>query len=144
MERKGIGMKGKMLKEVQFVDDEHEKFFLDNIVRCRYEEVYHHALIYCLGISETTRRNIDSIYDFATGCIKTECLCEDWQTSGRIRIVRLAFCLYCEGTPSVNDMEDVDSKLAECREYTVGQIFCCEYAKYFLEAIKLRYPEYCL
>lgn len=41
-------------------------------------------------------------------------------------------------------MEDVDSKLAECREYTVGQIFCCEYAKYFLEAIKLRYPEYCL
>ena len=53
MERKGIGMKGKMLKEVQFVDDEHEKFFLDNIVRCRYEEVYHHALIYCLGISET-------------------------------------------------------------------------------------------
>ena len=76
MERKGIGMKGKMLKEVQFVDDEHEKFFLDNIVRCRYEEVYHHALIYCLGISETTRRNIDSIYDFATGCIKTECLCE--------------------------------------------------------------------
>lgn len=34
---KGIGMKGKMLKEVQFVDDEHEKFFLDNIVRCRYE-----------------------------------------------------------------------------------------------------------
>ena len=61
MERKGIGMKGKMLKEVQFVDDEHEKFFLDNIVRCRYEEVYHHALIYCLGISETTRRNIDSL-----------------------------------------------------------------------------------
>ena len=112
-------MKGKMLKEVQFVDDEHEKFFLDNIVRCRYEEVYHHALIYCLGISETTRRNIDSIYDFATGCIKTECLCEDWQTSGSIRIVRLAFCLYCDGTPSVNDMEDVDSKLAECREYTV-------------------------
>ncbi|URW87307.1 DUF6075 family protein [Blautia wexlerae] len=137
-------MKGKMLKEVQFVDDEHEKFFLDNIVRCRYEEVYHHALIYCLGISETTRRNIDSIYDFATGCIKTECLCEDWQTSGSIRIVRLAFCLYCDGTLSVNDMEDVDSKLAECREYTVGQIFCREYAKYFLEAIKLRYPEYCL
>ncbi|MFR5914077.1 MAG: hypothetical protein ACLUGJ_02550 [Blautia wexlerae] len=25
---KGIGMKGKMLKEVQFVDDEHEKIFL--------------------------------------------------------------------------------------------------------------------
>ena len=106
-----------MLKEVQFVDDEHEKFFLDNIVRCRYEEVYHHALIYCLGISETTRRNIDSIYDFATVCIKTECLCEDWQTSGSIRIVRLAFCLYCEGTPSVNDMEDVNSKLAECILY---------------------------
>ena len=86
MERKGIGMKGKMLKEVQFVDDEHEKFFLDNIVRCRYEEVYHHALIYCLGISETTRRNIDSIYDFATGCIKQNVFVKTGRRAGVLEL----------------------------------------------------------
>ena len=84
MERKGIGMKGKNVKKkYNLWMTNMKKFFLDNIVRCRYEEVYHHALIYCLGISETTRRNIDSIYDFATGCIKNRnVLCEDWQTSG--------------------------------------------------------------
>ena len=32
------------------------------------------ALCYCLGISDDTRRNIDRIYDFETGCIQPECL----------------------------------------------------------------------
>lgn len=67
-------------------DDEHEKFFLDNIVRCRYEEVYHHALIYCLGISETTRRNIDSIYDFATGCIKQNVFVKTGRRAGVLEL----------------------------------------------------------
>ena len=34
-------------------------------------QVYHKALCYCLGISDDTRRNVDSIYDFKTGCVKT-------------------------------------------------------------------------
>ena len=27
--------------------------------------------------------------------------------------------------------------------YTVEELFCCGYARYFWEAIKIRYPEYC-
>ena len=50
-----------------------------------------------------TRRNINSIYDFKTGCVKTECLHEGWQTSGSMKVVRMAFNLYCNGTPSVDD-----------------------------------------
>ena len=82
--------------------------------------------------------------NFKTGSIITECLQRGWQTSGSIRIVRLAFNLYCNGTPSVDDMESTEAKIAECGEYAVEQIFCCSYARYFWEAIKLRYPEYCL
>lgn len=60
---------------------------------------YCKALCYCLGISDDTRRNINSIYDFKTGCVKTECLHEGWQTSGSMKVVRMALNLYCNGTP---------------------------------------------
>ena len=65
--------------------------------------MYHKAFCYCLGISVDTRRNINSIYDFKTGCVKTECLHEGWQTSGSMKVVRMAFNLYCNGTQSVDD-----------------------------------------
>ena len=133
-----------VLNGIRFASREHEEFFLSYFERCRYKDVYHIALVYCLGISETTRQNVDEIYNFETGSINIECLQRGWQTSGSIRIVRLAFNLYCNGTPSVDDMKSAEAKIAECEEYSVEQIFCCSYARYFWEAIKLRYPEYCL
>ncbi len=62
--------------------------------KARYQDVYHKVIVYCLGISDETRRNIYSIYDFKTGCVKTECLHEGWQTSGSVKLVRMAFNLY--------------------------------------------------
>lgn len=105
--------------------------------------MYHKALMYCLGIDRDTRVNVDRIYDFRTGCVKTECLYEGWQTSGSMKIVRMAFNLYCNGTPSVLDIEDAEARLEECQCYTVEDLFCCGYARYFWEAVKIRYPEYC-
>ena len=100
--------------------------------------------MYCLGIDRDTRENAEQIYDFKTGYVKTECLHEGWQTSGSVRIVRLAFNLYCDGTPSVYDYErDSERQVNECREYSVSDLFCCGYARYFWEAVKIRYPEYC-
>ena len=72
--------------------------------------MYHKALCYCLGISDDTRRNINSIYDFKTGCVKTECLHEGWQTSGSMKVVRMAFNLYCNGTPSVDDYTKIEGQ----------------------------------
>lgn len=134
----------KITNTTTFRNQEHEEFYIENLMRCRYQDAYHKALIYCLGISSDTRRNIKRIYDFNTGDIKPKCLQEGWQTSGSLRVVRLAFNLYCNGTPSVSGKRNVTDKLAECRCYTVEDIFCCEYARYFWEAIRIRYPEYCL
>ena len=67
-------------KEIIFISDAHEKFYYEKLKEVRYQDVYHKALVYCLGISDDTRRNIYSIYDFKTGCVKTECLHEGWQT----------------------------------------------------------------
>lgn len=114
-----------------FISDAHEKFYYEKLKEVRYQDVYHKALCYCLGISDDTRRNIKSIYDFKTGCVKTECLQEGWQTSGSVKVVRMAFNLYCNGTPSVFDYEDMEEQIDECRNYTVEELFCCAYAPYF-------------
>lgn len=126
-----------------FKDEKHKEFYQTYMKKCRRQDVYHKALIYCLGISEDTRVNIDRIYDLRTGYVKTECLQEGWQTSGSVRIVRMAFNLYCNGTPSVYDYENEEGKLQEYAGYTPEELFCCGYARYFWEAIKIRYPEYC-
>ena len=57
-------------------------------------------------------------------------------------MVRLAFNLYNGGTPSIYDYEHLEEQLDECDEYTAVNLFCCLYAPYFWEAIKIRYPDY--
>ena len=128
---------------VTFRNEKHKRFFLTYLPKCRYGDVCHAALVYCLGIDEDTRKNVNSIYDFKTGCVKTECLHEGWITSGSAKIIRMAYNLYNNGTPSVYDYEDAEEQLNECRQYTVEDLFCCGYAKYFWQAVKIRYPEYC-
>lgn len=91
----------------------------------------------------TTTTDYTYINYYRKTCVKTECLQEGWQTSGSLRIVRMAFNLYCNGTPSVGDYEAEEDQLKECQCYTVEDLFCCGYARYFWEAIKIRYPEYC-
>jgi hypothetical protein len=139
-----LGAKKKeVTHKITFKNKAHEDFYQEYLLKCRYQDVYHKALVYCLGIDQDTRRNAERIYNFQTGCVQTGCLHEGWQTSGSMKIVRMAFNLYCNGTPSVGDTEDTDEQLAECRCYTVEDLFCCGYARYFWEAVKIRYPEYC-
>ena len=51
--------------------------------------------------------------------------------------------MLCKKTPSVDDYKKHEQQLTECRQYTVEELFCSGYARYFWEAIKIRYPEYC-
>ena len=103
-----LGAETKKEEKIIFISDAHEKFYYEKLKEVRYQDVYHKALCYCLGISDDTRRNVYRIYDFKTGCVITECLHEGWQTSGSVRVVRMAFNLYCNGTPSVSDYEDAE------------------------------------
>lgn len=129
-------------ENIIFISDAHEKFYYEKLQEVRYQDVYHRALCYCLGINGDTRKNADRIYNFKTGSVKTKCLHEGWQTSGSLKVVRMAFNLYCNSTPSVWDYEDAEEQVNECRQYTVEDIFCCAYAPYFWQAIQIRYPEY--
>lgn len=90
--------KEKITRTVTFKNQAHEDFYQRYLPKCRYQDVYHKALVYCLGIDRDTREHVDRIYDFRTGNVKPECLHEGWQTSGSVKIVRMAFNLYCNGT----------------------------------------------
>ena len=54
----------------------------------------------------------------------------------------MAFNLYCNGTPSVDDYTKTEEQVNECRRYTVEDLFCCAYVPFFWQAIQIRYPEY--
>ena len=88
------GAKVKQERKITFKNKEHEIFYNTYLSKCSCQDSYHKTLIYCLGLSEDTRRNANRIYDFKTGFIKPECLQEGWQTSGSEKIVRIAFNLY--------------------------------------------------
>lgn len=126
---------------IVFKSEAHKRFFEQYLPKCRCQDVYHAALVYCLGISEDTRKNVNRIYDFKSGAVKTKCLHEGWQTTGSLHIVRMAYNLYCNGTPSVYDYKEAEEQLSECRKYTVEDLFYCGYAPYFWQAVKIRYPE---
>jgi len=128
--------------KIIFKNSEHLKFYEKFLQKCRSRDVCHKALVYCLGIDEDTRNHIYTIYDFKGGFVRPECLSKGWITSGNGKIIRMAFNLYFDGVPGIYN-DELEDQLNECINYTVNELFCCEYAKYFWEAIKIRYPEYC-
>ena len=82
-------------ENIIFISDAHEKFYYEKLKEVRYQDVYHKALCYCIGINNDTRRNADRIYDFKTGCVKTECLHEGWQTKRKSSQNGIQLILQC-------------------------------------------------
>ena len=127
---------------MKFIDEEHKKFVL-----ARYEElqkyqkldVYYKSIIYILGMCPTTRKHFDSIFNMREGEIFIEALQASWQTGTSAKVTRMAFSLWNEcNYDSLDDYE----KGTVSKNYNVSEIFCCGYAPYFWEGIKIRYPEY--
>ena len=83
----GINMNNTALgaKKVLFISEAHEIFYNEKLNMVRYKDVYHKALIYCLGMNAETRSNVERIYDFETG-VGTYCTfdgedinAQDWE-----------------------------------------------------------------
>lgn len=127
---------------MKFIDKEHENFFY-RILK-QYEEnggrmdCYATSAIYLLGLSDDTRRNFNTLFDMKERVILQDGLHAGWQTGSSIKVCRLAFNLwngFCYEADGNNEKVSDD--------YVTDNIFCCSYAEYFFEAIRLRYPEYC-
>lgn len=50
-------------ENIIFISDAHEKFYYEKLKEVRYQDVYHKAFCYCLGISDDTRRNVYRIIE---------------------------------------------------------------------------------
>ena len=120
------------MSNLRFASPEHRDFFLDMMSEARRNDCYHRAFFYVMGIAPETRSNIRQMFDFKQDCIEPDGMHGGWQTSGTVKVCHLAFNLW-------------NGYAEEGREryFTPDELFCCEFAPYFMEGIKVRYPEYC-
>lgn len=117
---------------VKFKSIEHEQFYYSMLDKSGNTDSYHRAFFYVMGIADETRANIDQMFNFKDDRINPEGMTGGWQTSGTVRVCHLAFNLWNGYTEK------------ECKDhFTPYDLFCCEFAPYFFEGIRLKYPEYC-
>ena len=57
MNSTALGAGADKAQEIIFISEAHEKFYYEKLKEVRYQDVYHKALCYCLGINDDTRRN---------------------------------------------------------------------------------------
>lgn len=125
---------------MKFVNKEHETFYKEMQRKFPYSwDVYHKALFYVLGIDTDTRHNITKLFDFKEKGIKIDGLNAGFQTGTSIKITRLAFNLW--NGLVYDSQEDFENNVISDK-FAVDNIFCCCYASYMWEGVKLRYPEY--
>ena len=102
---------------IKFKNKDHEKFYEQCLGRTGSLDPYHKAFFYTMGISSETRKHIEDVFNFREDAIRPEGL------------NRLAFNLW--------NGWNVDG----CA--TPYDLFTTSDATYMLEAVRLRYPEYC-
>ena len=125
-----------------FSSEDHYKFYKEQIALCKNDDAYHRALIYTLGICPYTRSRFYRFYSH--GDLNLDLLHEGWQTGTSLKVTRLAFNLYTDGEPTSFPKKGTitEENLGECGLYSPSDLFDCEYAPFFVQAIKIRYPEH--
>lgn len=129
--------------KIMFADEEHKKFFEEKYEEAksmRKTDVYYTSLIYTLSIAETTREHFDEIFDLKNGEVQLNAIDKAFQTDTSLKVTRLAFSLWNHSIVFDNE-ESLQNDIISTH-YNPSEIFCCTYAPYFYEAIKIRYPEY--
>ena len=92
-----------------------------------------------LGMTEETRTNFSRCFDGEARMIRRP----PWRRAGRRAVQRGSYAW-----PSISGTGGATSRREEAQDgrmseaFTPDNLFCCEFAPYFYEAIKLRHPEY--
>ena len=118
-----------------FRDAQHKSLYNNLCGQFKHIDEFHTALLYLIALDEVCRQHIPDIFSIEQDSIKPECIAESWQTGTSRKTCRLAFNLW-NGRAADSDSENASPN------YAVDEIFNCEYAPYFWQAIKLRFPEY--
>lgn len=127
---------------MNFIDKEHEQFYIEKLkFLSQYgkTDVYYQSLIYTLGICPTTRDNFDKIFNLKDGEIQIDSINGSFQTGTSEKVTRMAFSLW--NRCMYDSKEDLENDKISSG-YNPSEIFCCTYAPFFYEGLKIRYPEY--
>lgn len=132
-----------MVNGVLYQDGEHYTFTTDRLRELREAggkpDVYAVSFFYTLGVCAETRAHFKDLFDMAECGIRLDGLGHGWQTGASRKVTRLAFNLWNGCTYDSQEDSDV------CKHspfYAVDEIFCCGYQPYFVQAVRLRFPEY--
>lgn len=139
------------MADIIFMDKRHEDLFYSYFKAMKTHDCYHGSAAYLLALDEVIRDHTKSVFDFKEDIIKPECISEPWQTGTSKKTTRLLFNLwngkYKDSIPERfydDEAEEEAEKQAaySSQYYAVDNIFCCSYAPYYMQAVKLRYPKY--
>lgn len=125
---------------MKFKDKFHKESYLAILDLMGNDDVYRKTFAYLISLDIVCRHHFVDLYDFDEFCLKENPLNHAWQTGTSRKTTALAYNLYTDSTL----WYDEDTSLFGSRSYicSVSDIMCCEYAPYYFEAIKIRYPEY--
>ena len=135
------------MRNIIFADDQHKAFYEDKMGQLKgsYDNCYIDSILYTLAVSPVTRSHFDELFNMRERAILPDGLIKPWQTGSSKKVTRLAFNLFnglSEEVEHSDNEEGYSFGDYPSGYYAVDQIFCCSYAPYFFQAIKLRYPEY--
>lgn len=120
---------------MKFYDEQHKANYENLLGRMRRTDDYHLPLAYLFSLNSDCLKHINDLFDFDEDTIKPNGLKKEWQTGTSKQFTRLAFNLW-NGYCYESETMEVD------KNFCIDNIFCCSYAEYFFEAIRLRYPVY--
>lgn len=125
------------MNDIKFKNDRHKHYFYAFLAILGYKyDCFHIPLAYLISLDEVCFSHFSNLFDIKEDCIKLEGLNSSWQTGTSRKTTRLIFNLWNGHVADPIEFGDKPSL------YSVGEIFCCNYAPYYFEAVKLRYPEY--
>ena len=128
---------------MNFIDIEHKKFFdkkMNELSKQGKTDVYYKSLIYTLSICETTRNHFNEIFNISKSEVNLDSIQKGWQTSTSLKVTRMALNLWNHSLVYDSEKDLEDEKISS--SYAPSEVFCCSYAPYFWEGVKIRYPEY--
>ncbi len=129
---------------MRFKNEYHETLFWVIMQKMKCNDVYSRSVAYLIALDSVCRNHVEDMFDFKENIIRHDSLNASWQTGTSMKTTRLAFNLWnscCTDGEIYTDKEGYKEYLPS-ESYSVAEIFCCGYAPYYWEAIKIRYPEY--